>query len=89
MKLKEFKINPNFDVCKGMEIRKNEFLEMKKQIEDLITNINEYAFMAHYARELDDMVLAHLYEYKLNEYKENLKDVIKLNKEYYIIKVEV
>ena len=89
MELTEIKINPQFDVCKGMEIRKNELQEMRRQIQDTILNINEYAFMAQQARMLDDIKSAHLYEYKLKELKESLRDTIRLNKEYYIIKIEV
>lgn len=78
-----------FTNYKGMDIARTEFLEMKRALYNIITNINEYSFMVDYAKKIDDMKSAHLYEYKLKQQKELLRDTIRLNKEYYTIKIEV
>jgi len=88
MELKEL-IKKPFASYKGMDVTKTEFIDFKKALEAIITNINEYSFMLDYANKTNKNKLSHLYGYKLKQQKELLKDTIRLNSEYYTIKIEV
>lgn len=88
MELIELKKN-NFTSYKGMDVTKTEYADFKGELQAIIININEYSFMVDYARKMNKSKLSHLYEYKLKQQKELLKDTIRLNKEYYTIKIEV